>query len=79
MLNVETLAHRALIARFGAPWFTSVGSDDEPGTRPVSISGQANEQVLEMAASANVAEVLAVAAVEPSEVQAILVGGYHGR
>ena len=79
VLNVETLAHIALIARFGAPWFTSVGSDDDPGTRLLSISGHAKEQVLEMSASANVAEVLAAAAVEPSEVQGILVGGYHGR
>lgn len=79
VLNVETLAHIALIARFGAFWFSSVGADDEPGTRLLSISGFANKQVLEMAASATVAEVLAAAAVDPSEVQAILVGGYHGR
>nr|WP_245934660.1 hypothetical protein [Arthrobacter psychrolactophilus] len=79
VLNVETLAHIALIARFGASWFSSVGADDEPGIRLLSISGLARAQVLEMAASATVAEVLAAAAVDPSEVQAILVGGYHGR
>ncbi|WP_449372721.1 NADH-ubiquinone oxidoreductase-F iron-sulfur binding region domain-containing protein [Arthrobacter psychrolactophilus] len=79
VFNVETLAHIALIARFGATWFTSVGTDDDAGTRLLSISGHATEQVLEMAASTNVAEVLAAAAVDPSEVQAILVGGYHGR
>lgn len=36
--NVETLANIALIARFGAQWFQSVGDADDPGTMLVTLS-----------------------------------------
>ncbi|WP_425861110.1 NADH-ubiquinone oxidoreductase-F iron-sulfur binding region domain-containing protein [Arthrobacter sp. TWP1-1] len=79
VLNVETLAHTALIARFGAAWFRDMGTEHDPGTRLISVSGHGSEQVLEVAGSASVGDILATAAVDPSAVQAILIGGYHGR
>ncbi|WP_336713435.1 NADH-ubiquinone oxidoreductase-F iron-sulfur binding region domain-containing protein [Arthrobacter sp. USHLN218] len=78
--NVETLAHIALIARFGADWFRSVGTADDPGTRLVSVSGDVPaEQVMEVAGGAALGGILAAAGADPDGVAAVLAGGYHGR
>ncbi len=37
--NVETLAHVALIARFGAQWFREVGTAGAPGSALVTVTG----------------------------------------
>ena len=37
--NVETLAHVALIARHGADWFRALGTDDDPGSTLITLSG----------------------------------------
>jgi NADH:ubiquinone oxidoreductase subunit F (NADH-binding) len=77
--NVETLAHIALIARYGAQWFRSVGTADDPGTRLVSISGDvARPQVLEVAGGAPLPAVLRAAGADLARLSAVLIGGYHG-
>src|ERR1700736_2897460 len=37
--NAETLAHVALIARYGADWFRQVGTTESPGTALVTVLG----------------------------------------
>ncbi|WP_059015808.1 NADH-ubiquinone oxidoreductase-F iron-sulfur binding region domain-containing protein [Mycobacterium sp. M26] len=72
--NVETLAHIALIARYGADWFRSVGDRDEPGTMLVTLSGALDNQgVLEVPTGTPLSDLI-----DPRGVSAVLVGGYHG-
>jgi len=74
--NVETLAHIALIARFGPSWFRSVGGRDNPGSMLVTLSGaMAKRGVVEVPAGALLASMVP----RPETVRAVLVGGYHGR
>ncbi|MCG2624570.1 hypothetical protein LVY72_22015 [Arthrobacter sp. I2-34] len=78
--NVETLAHLGLIARFGPDWFRSAGTERDPGTRLVSVSGDVPaEQVLEVAGETPLVDVLRAAGADPSALSGVLVGGFHGR
>jgi NADH:ubiquinone oxidoreductase subunit F (NADH-binding) len=77
--NVETLAHVALIARFGARWFRGVGTPDEPGTRLLSVSVPGSPvRVMESAGGTPLTNALRDAGVDPATLAAVLVGGYHG-
>jgi NADH:ubiquinone oxidoreductase subunit F (NADH-binding) len=77
--NVETLAHVALIARFGSRWFRGMGTDDEPGSVLLSISGQApNGGVMEVPIGLPLTSVLQMAGTDLDQVGAVLVGGYFG-
>lgn len=78
--NVETLAHVALIARYGHYWFRSVGGAGEPGTMLVTLSGALPRRgVVELPTGAPLSEVLAHGGLEDLRtVGAVLLGGYHG-
>jgi NADH:ubiquinone oxidoreductase subunit F (NADH-binding) len=79
--NVETLAHLALIARFGARWFASLGTPDSPGTALITVSGQvARPGVFEVPLGIPLSEALeaADATRAAGAVQAVLIGGYFG-
>jgi NADH:ubiquinone oxidoreductase subunit F (NADH-binding) len=77
--NVETLANIALIARFGADWFRTVGTDADAGSTLVTVSGGvARPGVYEVALGISLGEVLRAAGAVPGEVMAVLAGGYFG-
>jgi NADH:ubiquinone oxidoreductase subunit F (NADH-binding) len=73
--NVETLAHLALVARYGPQWFRAVGDPDGPGTMLVTLSGIAKRRVLEVPTGTRLTELLGRRA---AELGAVLIGGYHG-
>lgn len=78
--NVETLAHVALIARFGPDWFRSIGDPAEPGSMLVTLSGNTTgRSVVEIPTGTPLHDVLTRGAVgDLRGVGAVLIGGYHG-
>lgn len=76
--NVETLAHVALIARFGAGWFRAIGRETNPGSLLITVSGGVSRPgVLEAAFGTPLPAILEAAGAH-ADVEAVLVGGYFG-
>ncbi len=77
--NVETLAHLALIARFGDCWFREVGTPRAPGSTLVTVGGAiARPGVYEIPLGTRVGQVLMLAGGPTERLRAILTGGYFG-
>lgn len=77
--NVESLAHAALIARFGAEWFRSVGTERSPGSTLLTVTGRWSEpRIVEAALGRPLGDIIALAPGAERSVQGILLGGYGG-
>jgi NADH:ubiquinone oxidoreductase subunit F (NADH-binding) len=77
--NSETVAQVGLIARYGAEWFREIGTDQEPGSALVSVSGGVLDPgVLEVELGASVDSLLAGAGGTAGRPRAFLFGGYGG-
>jgi NADH:ubiquinone oxidoreductase subunit F (NADH-binding) len=77
--NVETLANIALIARHGAGWFRELGSDEEPGSLLVTLSGGvARHGIIELASGTTLRAALDSFGGFREPAQAFLIGGYFG-
>lgn len=76
--NVETLAHVALIARFGPAWYRQAGLADAPGTMLTTMSGAVEAPgVYEVEVGTAVGDVLAMSGAQPDSAH-LLIGGYFG-
>jgi NADH:ubiquinone oxidoreductase subunit F (NADH-binding) len=73
--NVETLAHIALIARYGPRWFRAAGTSAEPGSMLATVySPDGKCRVVETEIGTPLKNLLS----SGPETRAWLVGGYHG-
>ena len=77
--NVETLAHIALIARYGDAWYKSAGRRGAAGTILITITGGVKSPgILEVEAGTTIEEAVAMAGGVSEPAAALLVGGYFG-
>jgi NADH:ubiquinone oxidoreductase subunit F (NADH-binding) len=75
--NVETLAHLALITRFGPAWWRAIGTTDEPGSCLTTVTGASGRpMVFEVPHGQSLRVLLEHAHLQPG--QGVLVGGYFG-
>jgi NADH:ubiquinone oxidoreductase subunit F (NADH-binding) len=77
--NVETLAHVALIARFGPSWYRALGTEESPGTMLMTVTGRwSAPRVMESRLGASLGEILALSPGEARNYLGALLGGYGG-
>jgi NADH:ubiquinone oxidoreductase subunit F (NADH-binding) len=77
--NPETLAQIALVARHGARWYRELGTDADPGSVLVTVSGAVRAPgVYELAFGTRFPDLLAAAGGATEPLRALLIGGYFG-
>ncbi len=77
--NVESLAHVAMISRYGGQWFRSVGTADSPGTMLATITGRwAEPVVVEAPLGVALRDLLHLATEDVGRYWGALLGGYGG-
>ncbi len=77
--NPETLAQISLVARYGPAWYRELGTEGDPGSALVTISGAVSAPgVYELAFGTPMTDLLAAAGGSTEPLQALLVGGYFG-
>jgi NADH:ubiquinone oxidoreductase subunit F (NADH-binding)/ferredoxin len=75
--NAETFAQLALLAELGTEGYRAAGTQEEPGTVLLTVSGPARKRtVVEAPADVPLLEVLRVCGVGIG--QGVMIGGYHG-
>ena len=76
--NAETCANVGLIGRFGAQWYRSLGTADNPGSTLMSVTGAVGHPtVVEVELGTPLRAILDTAGADPDP-QAVLLGGYGG-
>ena len=77
--NAETLAHVAMIGRYGPEWFRRLGTAKAPGTTLMTVTGNVRRPgVYEVDLSASVGDVLYGVGGSASPPEGALLGGYFG-
>ncbi len=77
--NVESLAHAALIARFGADWFRTVGTEQSAGTALLTVTGRWTEpRIIEAPLGVTLGPLLGLGPDASDSIQGVLLGGYGG-
>ncbi|MEU6257494.1 NADH-ubiquinone oxidoreductase-F iron-sulfur binding region domain-containing protein [Streptomyces sp. NPDC047043] len=72
--NVETLAHLALVARYGADWFRTAGTPAQPGSALCTVHVPGHEpRVVEAPFGMPLHRIVTL-----DGMSAVLLGGYHG-
>ena len=77
--NAETVAHLALIGRFGASWFHEAGAPEAPGSTLVTLAGEVARPgtVVEVTGPCSFGEVIGHWG-DVGSPRAVLLGGYEG-
>lgn len=76
--NVETLAHVALVARFGADWFRRIGTPQNPGTMLLTVQLPGGPLVVEAALGSSLPHAADVGKDDLARTRGFLLGGYGG-